>query len=771
LYLSRAFGLRECYTDPHVVYRLAKARGMTHVTLTDHDTIEGCRLLAGYPDFIPGEEVTAFFPSDAARVHVLVWGLDEEQHREIQDVRFNVVELSSYLHAAGLPHALSHPTSLVGGEMRPEQFELLLLLFELWETRNGSSTRQENELAAELVARSAELIPRLADKHGIEPAATVVRGVAGSDDRGGLDIGTTYTQITHLRDGDDPLASLTHRKAMLRGSQASTAKTAHTVVSLLLRGGTGDDRRWPTRALLRRGMRSSLFWTMLERRSTAQLAGRVLGLATSPRWRRGGPTARRTAYAEAAHALRTGDLVTGGLQHDRLEAIFESAWERAMRDTLAQMEKVGLSAAIQRGDLWKALAETQTLVAPYLFGATAVSRQRAHARGLRRRLGDAELVEGVPAEGELRVAMFTDTFAEINGVAAVLQPLATYAAGSDWPLTVVSCGAARASEPGHETFAALARFGFDVYEEFPMYIPPLLQMLRWCENERIEAIHAATPGPVGMVAALLARVLGLPLVGSYHTDVPRLGYFLTSDHIVLEGLWTFVRGFYSLCEIVFCPSHAVQDDLAAHGVRSRFAILDQAVDERHFSPAHRSEEVHRVLGGGKKVVLWVGRISPEKGLDFLAMVHNRLRSLRDDVQLVVVGDGPYRDELVRLAPTASFLGYRTGDELATIYASADVFVFPGRAETFGQVVLEAAASGLPAVVTAGTGIDENVVRDTTALVVAPGDANGFVAALQRLLDDDDLRCRFGEAGRARALERSWPATFESVRREYATLQP
>jgi glycosyltransferase involved in cell wall biosynthesis len=176
-----------------------------------------------------------------------------------------------------------------------------------------------------------------------------------------------------------------------------------------------------------------------------------------------------------------------------------------------------------------------------------------------------------------------------------------------------------------------------------------------------------------------------------------------------------------------------------------------------------------VLGGGKKVILWVGRMSPEKGLDFLALAYNRLHHKRDDVQLVLIGDGPYREQLTGLLPGASFLGYRTGDELATIYASADVFVFPGRAETFGQVLLEAAASGLPAVVTAGTGVDENVARDITALVVPPGDASGFVAALERLLDDEPLRQQMGLAARDRALQRSWPATFAHMREVYRAM--
>ena len=198
LYLARTFGVRECFTEPHLVYREAKARGMTHVTLTDHDSIEGALQLTDFPDFTIGEEVSAFFPTEALHVHILVWGLNETQHREIAELRFNIFELVEYLRGEGLTHALAHPMSVVS-ELRVEHYEQLLLLFALWETRNGSSTAMENRMSAELVAAAATLIPRLAEKYGREPVTSAIRTVAGSDDHGGLDVGGTYTQIRSAR--------------------------------------------------------------------------------------------------------------------------------------------------------------------------------------------------------------------------------------------------------------------------------------------------------------------------------------------------------------------------------------------------------------------------------------------------------------------------------------------------------------------------------------------------------------------------------------------
>ncbi len=139
------------------------------------------------------------------------------------------------------------------------------------------------------------------------------------------------------------------------------------------------------------------------------------------------------------------------------------------------------------------------------------------------------------------------------------------------------------------------------------------------------------------------------------------------------------------------------------------------------------------------------------------------------MRLVIVGDGPYRETLQKRMPQATFLGYRSGPELSAIYASADLFVFPGLADTFGQVVLEAAASGLPAVVSAGVAVDEIIERGKTALTVAPGDAEGFAAAMETLLDDDERRRQMGDAARRRALTRSWAVTFDGVWDAYRDL--
>jgi len=769
-WMARQFGLRESYTEPRSVYRQAKARGMTHVTLTDHDTIEGALRLADEADFIVGEEVTAFFPAEALSVHVLVWGIDEAQHRTIQELRFDVAELVAYLRQQGIAHGLAHPISLLAGGLRPDQFEQLLLLFSLWESHNGSCSADENRLTADILEASAPLLPRLAQQYAREPSAGAVHGFGGSDDHSGLDVGSAYTEIA-LGPDDDPLAALMRGGGATFGAHSSSSRLAHATLSLLLKGPESERRDWPARLLMKAALRSDLPLGLLERRPSRWLAGRALSVAALPPLKLGRkpPSLVRAAVSETARTLIHGNLFDAGLQHETLAELADTIWQRTMRESLSYLKNLGLDDAVRHGEAFKVILEAQALLAPYLLAANYHARQRSQARSARRLLGERGILSPPTPPGMRHVAMFSDTFSEVNGVASVLRPLVGYAVEREWPFTLVTCEAEHRSEPGREVFAYLETFSLDIYNEFPMVAPPVLEMLRWCERADVRVIHAATPGPLGMAAVLLARALGVPLVATYHTDVPRLGFFLTGDRLLQETLWSYVRWFYGQCDVVFSPSRSVQEDLLEHSVRTRFEPFEQAIDPELFTPARRSEELHQSLGGGKRVLLWVGRISPEKGLDFLASVLRNLQERRDDVQLVVVGDGPYREEMHRLAPTARFLGYKAGEELAAIFASADVFVFPGRAETFGQVLLEAAASGLPAVAAAGRGVDESTVRDETALVVAPGDLRGFAAAIERLLDDDALHARLAQQARRWASARTWPALFEHLRDVYVSL--
>ena len=677
-------------------------------------------------------------------------------------------ELVQYLRGQGIAHALAHPFSLVAGGLSSEQLESLLVLFDVWEVRNGLSCRAEDELAEDVVARSASLRARIAGGAGVSEARPI-GACAGSNDHTGLDVGTTYTVISLGANAATPLTALMAGSGRPCGSHGSTAKLAHNGVALLLSGSA--NRTGPIQHALDRATRTSLTWQLLGRPGGRRFATRALSVAsTSTRlWRGDKRTPIETAIRVISQDLLRNDSLSRGVCHDQLQARVEDVWRSAMRDLLGDAEHFEISALLGDKKRIAAITDAQSLLAPYLFAAGFHARQRRHASAVTGRLAERGLALPPSVKTMPRVAMLTDTYEEINGVSTVLHELLRHATAREWPFTLVSAGAERRSEPGLEVFPAIESRSLDVYPGFPMALLPILEILRWCEESDIDVIHAATPGPVGLVAWLLANSLDLPPVGTYHTDLPNLGFYLTGDHLLKESLWAYVRLFYDQCAMVFCPSEASRLELVEHRVKSRLEPFPQGIDCGLFDPARRDESLQQDLGDGRCVLLWVGRISPEKGLDALAASYAALRARRDDVHLVIVGEGPYRERLRELAPNASFLGVKTGAELAAIYASADVFLFPGRAETFGQTVLEAAASGLPAVVSAGSGTEDAMIRDVTALSIAPGDARGFVAAVEQLLDDRELHARMRIAARHYALARTWPATFERLADAYRTI--
>jgi glycosyltransferase involved in cell wall biosynthesis len=193
----------------------------------------------------------------------------------------------------------------------------------------------------------------------------------------------------------------------------------------------------------------------------------------------------------------------------------------------------------------------------------------------------------------------------------------------------------------------------------------------------------------------------------------------------------------------------------------KLKILPRGLDTDLFNPTRRDLTFWPRSGmNGKEVrLLYVGRISREKDLDVLATAYNKMREAGQPVRLYLVGLGPYKDALAKALPDAVFLGYLKGEPLAKAYASADVFVFPSTTDTFGNVVLEAQASGLPVIVSDLGGPKELVEDGTTGIVTKAHDAEDFARAIERMSSDARLRSRMGREARQSVIDRSWPGAF------------
>lgn len=280
-----------------------------------------------------------------------------------------------------------------------------------------------------------------------------------------------------------------------------------------------------------------------------------------------------------------------------------------------------------------------------------------------------------------------------------------------------------------------------------------------------DVVHAVGPACLGIWASLAARSLRIPLVASYHTDLPRYldGYRLGW---MRPAIWPLLRQVHGLAHVNLCPSRFTRDELHENGIEP-VDLWRGGVDTERFDPAKRSIEMRMRLAGGQPdgpVLLYAGRLSPEKNLGLFARVLDAIPEAR----VAFVGDGPARKALEKQfrKRRATFLGFLEGDELAAAFASADLFVMPSRTETLGFVVLEAMASGCAVVAARAGGIPDLVDHEESGFLYDPDREEEAVDAIRELLAHDGKRRFFARIARKRATESSWPAETKRLIQAY-----
>jgi glycosyltransferase involved in cell wall biosynthesis len=693
--LGLGFETRESYTDPEAAYGMVKAAGMDFATLTDHETIDGALELIDRPDFVVGEEVNARFPEDGSSVDVLVYGVTEAHHPELQARRGDVYALVDFLRETRLVAVLAHPVFEMDARLDRPMIEKRLLLFGLWEFINGSRPASQNSLTGRIAAGvDAATLRQLAAIHGLPvPPHRRIAGTGGSDDHGGMYGGTTHTLVPKVETTGDLLEALRASEVWPSGEDGHVDKMAHTGFKIAGLAFKESGSVQPSE-----GVESRLFEYLP---LLAMFSGTQIRRAITGRY--------ETRIAESLAATRGNAPI------------------------LKALTRVG------------SLVDAHLFLAPYLGVHGYFGRERQKARCLSDTLA-------LGPERPLRIGVFVDDLDEVHGVATMYANLEqTDGAVHGVELEMIRCGAP--DSVAH--LRSIATLPMPLYAGRSLGMPSLIDVLDLIAEREFDVLHISAPGPLGLSAMAAGLTLGIPLVGAYHTEFGRYAHVLSGDAMLGDIVEVLVRGFYERCATVAVPSARTADALRSRGYRiDRFEVLRNGVDTDLYSPARRDEALHRRLGGGKTLLLYAGRISVEKGLDRLAEQYRTLRSRRDDVHLVLVGDGPDRAAMAALLDdSATFTGFLRGEELARTVASADLFAFPSRTDTLGRAVIEAQACGLPAVVFGTRGPQECIIPGVTGLV-AGNDAE-FGALLEWLLDDADLRAEMGAAAAAFAADLTW----------------
>jgi len=365
----------------------------------------------------------------------------------------------------------------------------------------------------------------------------------------------------------------------------------------------------------------------------------------------------------------------------------------------------------------------------------------------------------------MRIALFTDTYLpEVNGVARTLGRLVSHAAGRGHQVALVTPRVSPGSAVHTVMHRQLWGVPVPVYPELKLARPLDRVGRRELERFQPHLVHVATESVVGASGARWAVRRGVPLITSFHTNFPAYlpGYGLGWAE---AWVWRHLRRFHARAALTYCPSRATLEMLRGKGFHDRIRIWSRGVDSQLYHPSRRRESVRqRLAPGADRILLYVGRLAPEKRVGVLLDAFPEIqRRSRVRVALVLVGDGPAAVEYRRRAGDGvRFTGYLKGVELAEAYAAADLFVFPSDTETFGNVVTEALASGVPAVVPDAGGVTETVRAGETGVLVPPGDSSAFAGAVLSLLHDEGLRARLAAGARAEAESRSWSRILDGL---------
>ncbi len=782
-WVLRRIGAPECFIEPQAVYQRALVAGMNFVTISDHNKIDGALEIAHLPHTFISDEVTTYFPENGAKMHVLAIGITENQFRDIQQLRENIYDLRDYFIDQNIIHSVAHPLFLVNDRLTVDQFEKLLVMFNRFERINGTRDPRAGEVVGAILdAITPESLAKLADRHGIEPHGPAPHRkllTGGSDDHSGLYVSIAHTVTPEARTAEEFLGHLRAGRHEPAGRSGNTVHLAHCFYHIAY-------HYVKDRFINQSAGGSSLLGEMLKRLLEPQAARvpasrGIRSMVEGWVWRR-----RKQRMSESermlvdefsrffrqnngAMALPSPATVSAASAGPTATQAFESSCRLVHQLGYAFLTRFTEKA--RTGDLVKcleamaALGPVAAATMPYL---AAFGTQHKDERFIRMITAHFDLAHMTDRSD--RRAWLTDTFEDVNGVTRTIKTLAGVAHQQDRPISVLTSVAKPLDVDFDQVnFDPIGQVGLPEYPQQKVAFPPFLKILEYIERQKFGELIISTPGPMGLVGLIAARLMHLKTIGIYHTDFPQYIRTLTDDFNMEAITWKYMYWFFNQCDTILVPSDYYRRYLIEHGFEpNKIRVLRRGIEAERFNPGWRDERFWPNHGGraDATTLLYVGRVSSEKNVEALAEAFNRVCAQRDDVQLAIVGEGPLLGPLTgqcRKNGRVLFTGWLAGDELSKAYASSDLFVFPSTTDTFGNVVLEAQASGLPAIVSDRGGPQEIIDPDRSGLVAPLSESDGvgpLAEAMIRLLDDGELRSSMASAALEVAMRHTWPAVLD-----------
>jgi len=363
----------------------------------------------------------------------------------------------------------------------------------------------------------------------------------------------------------------------------------------------------------------------------------------------------------------------------------------------------------------------------------------------------------------MRIAYFTDTYSsEVNGVTNTLSRLGNYLDRSHIHQLVIAPDYEGENTSCDSGFRRVYRFRGITTAISPksrLALPSYWDIDKICDNFMPDLVHVTTELGIGFRGMRYAQSRNIPLVMCYHTDYCKYLKYHNLE-FMRPFLESYLSWFYRFSNSILVPSKYTFNELSQKGYRN-LDIWSRGIDANNFNPDYRNETLRKTLADKKFIFLYVGRLSAEKSIDLLLHAAGEIeKRFPGRSAFVFTGDGPYA-EFIRKSnvPNLICTGFKRGRELSEIYASADCFAFPSATETFGNVVLEALASGLPVAAVNGGGVTDFLIHNENALLCSPDNAEAFMENLVSIMEDNRLRSKLSANARKSVLSRDWNRIF------------
>lgn len=781
-WVLRKLGVPQSYSKPAAIYESLKKKGCNFVTITDHNTIDGCLEIAERRDAFISEKVTTYFPEDGCKIHLLVWDITPGQHEQISEARQNIYELSEYLRSESIYHGVAHPLFSINQRLTAEHFERLVLLFRLFESLNGGRDALSQEIAHLCLTQlTKEKVEQLANKHGIQPSHKEPwkkSFFGSSDDISGLYMGRTYTEVQEAATVEDFLRKVQAGKAKVEGESGDALKLSNSIynvvfafasdkLSLTAPKGLSLIKKVAERFLEGKNPTHLSVSEYVGHITEAVMSGKALDLLKPDE-----PSLNKELvryFMDQKSQQGFDEIIRREPTPERRSFCMASkiANDLIYRLFLRSLDQVQKGQFVESLQPLTGMLPIAAGVSPYLFSYYNMHGNRPLLKEVANRFCD----EQPPSLKNEKRAWFTDTLQDVNGVARTIRTMTKSGikAGEDI-VVVTSASHLTIDDIPIKNFEPVGEFEMPEYKLQKVAFPPLLDLIDYVEREGFTELIISTPGPVGLTALAAAKLLGLRTSGIYHTDFPQYVRILTEDEALETVMWSFMQWFYAQVDLVYVNSTFYKDCWVQRGIPAeRLEILPRGLDTDLFHSDRRQSDFWQKFleKEGRDpsevkgpVMIYVGRVSREKDLPFLVKVCKELKNRGVDFTLAVVGDGPYREEMSEQFPEGIFTGVLSGEELATAYASADLFAFPSTTDTFGNVVIEAMACGLPVMVSDIGGPCELVTEPERGQVTKANDLKAWSDAMQAKLQAMPSREEV-EAMAARVREeRSWDQAFK-----------